>query len=112
MKTKILKYLTISMFISLSIMCQSKKSKIIKVDVNDNLLGVWGVSINENASFRIQSDSIYYPDNFRSYKYTTKNDSIFIHYDGWIYKGIFYISNDSLVLKTQNKENKYVKIVN
>jgi hypothetical protein len=92
-------------------MCQNTKSKVTKADEKDKLVGVWGPSINENASFRIQPDSIYYPEYFKSYKYTTRKDSIFIHFDGWIFKGIFCFRNDSLVLKTQDKENVYVRIV-
>jgi len=76
----------------------------------NRLTGVWGHSVKENASFQIQTDSIYYPEYFKSYKYQTKKDSIYIHYDGWIYKGAFLFRNDSLILKTQEKESRFVRI--
>lgn len=111
MKTNNLKCIAFVLVAILLSMCSSK-GKVTKEGDKDKLIGVWGPSINENASFRIQKDSIYYPEYFKSFKYTTTMDSIFIHYDGWIFKGVFYFMNDSLVLKTKNKENRYVRIVN
>jgi hypothetical protein len=76
------------------------------------LIGVWGPSISENASFRIQRDSIYYLEHFKSYKYATRKDSIYIRYDGWTFKGIFFFRNDSLILRANGKESKFVRIKN
>lgn len=110
MKTKILIYIASILIIPSMFMCRANNAKVAKDDEKTKLQGVWGKSINENASFWIKSDSIYYPENFISYKFTTKRDSIFIQYDGWIYKGIFRFRNDSLVLKTRDKENVFIRI--
>lgn len=96
-------YSILFLCISLSFGCKRNEKQY-------KLLGVWGPSKSENASFRIEKDSIYYPEHFKSYKYTISKDSIFIEYDGWTYKGIFYFKNDSLVLKSQDKIHKFVRI--
>lgn len=112
MKSKSLMAFLLILFISAFYMCQNTKSKVAKANQKEKLLGIWGQSINENASFRIISDSIYYPEHFRSYKYSTSKDSIYIHYDGWVFKGTFYIRNDSLIIKAQGNENSYIRIQN
>lgn len=112
MKSKQLMLSLLILFVATFYMCQNTKSKVTKSDPKEKLIGVWGPSINENASFRVMSDSIYYPESFKSYKYSTNNDSIFIHYDSWIFKGTFCFRNDSLILKAQGKENVFIRIQN
>lgn len=111
MKVRTFKHITSIASILITLLFQNCQSQAKKSNLASRLIGVWGPSIHENASFRIQSDSIYYPEHFKSFKYTTKNDSIFILFDGWIYKSRFYFRNDSLILKTQNKANRFVRIV-
>lgn len=97
--------------LSLLTMCQSKTIK--QTDDNKNkLMGVWGPSINENASFWIQQDSVYYPEHFKSYKYSTKKDSIFIFYEGWIVKAKYSFSHDSLIMRNEDKVERYVRFTN
>jgi len=110
MKINILKYIVIILTIISVLMCQSNKVKVIDDNEKSKLSGVWGLSINENASFWIKGDSIYYPEHFKSFKYTTSKDSIYILFDGWTYKGTFRFRNDSLILKSQNKEDVFVRI--
>ena len=108
MKAKILKYFVIILTITSVLMCQSNKAKVINDD-KTKLPGVWGPSVNENASFWIKPDSIYYSEHFKNFKYTTRKDSIFILFDGWTYKGTFRFRNDSLILKDQKKEDVFVR---
>lgn len=75
------------------------------------LIGAWGTSFNENATFRIQQDSIYYPDLFKSFKYITDKDSLFLLYDGKAIKGTYSISNDSLFLNHNGKVAILVRTV-
>ncbi len=108
--TKTLKLTVSILIIFLLPMCQSPKTKVAKDGGEAKLIGVWGLSTDGNANFRIQADSIYYPEHFKSYKYHTKNDTLYIHYDGWTYRGAFLVRNDTLILRTQAKENRFVHI--
>ncbi|MBA4410719.1 MAG: hypothetical protein C0397_15005 [Odoribacter sp.] len=111
MKANILKAGAYILLIFILPMCKSNKTKVGQENEKVKLLGVWSQSKSENASFRIDTDSIYYPEYFKSYKYSISKDSIFIEYGEWRYKGTFYFRNDSLVLKNQKKTNKYVRIL-
>lgn len=71
------------------------------------LLGVWGTSPSENASFRITADSIHYPDANMTLQYFL-NGTSFVCLDG---KGdtnysckILKLTGDSLVMKDQNTD--------
>ncbi len=80
-----------------------------------SLIGIWGKDINENATFDIKKDSMYYVDANKSVKYwikenTAGKDSIFIDYGGSVYRGIFYFRNDSLIIRDQRSEHKFVRI--
>jgi len=75
----------------------------------DRLLGIWGSSPNENANFEILKDSIYYPDDFAYVKYTTKGDSIFIDYDGAIYKAKYLVRNDTLTMIDKNNIDVFIR---
>jgi hypothetical protein len=66
---------------------------------SETLLGVWFKERESNAVFNISSDSIYYVDNLRSYKYEIIADTIKINFDGWISKSLVVkVTKDSLVL--------------
>ena len=78
----------------------------------EKLIGVWGPSFDENASFQIQQDSIYYPEHFKNYKYITSNDSLFILFDGWTYKCKYEFRNDSLFLIDKENVAEFVLIAN
>lgn len=104
MKNNIFKWLVISFLLSSFLMCKNTTTS------KNELQGVWATSIGENASFWIKKDSIFYLDNFKSYKYCTKEDSIFIYYDNWIYKGTFKFRSDSLLLIDNKNHLKFIKI--
>lgn len=70
-----------------------------------------GPSFNENATFRIDHDSIYYPEHFKSYKYLVKKDSILILFDGWTYRVRYTVRNDSLILKDKDKVGILIRTV-
>lgn len=76
-----------------------------------NLIGVWGTSNNDNASFKINSDSIYYVESATSCKYIIKDDSIFINIDqDEVYKAKYTVRNDSLLLADEKETNVFVRI--
>ena len=49
-----------------------------------DILGVWAESEDQNASFEIQENFIYYPDGSKLYKYELEHDSMRIEYDGYM----------------------------
>lgn len=62
------------------------------------LLGIWSDEDDPNASFVIRQDSIYYPDEDKSYKYYINNDSLST-LDKVLHKSkIVKITKDSLIL--------------
>ncbi len=48
---------------------------------SESLIGLWAVVGDENVTFDIRPDSLYYPEQFKSYKYQIKGDSVRIYYD-------------------------------
>lgn len=74
------------------------------------LLGIWGKSEDENASFQILKDSIYYPEHDAYYHYKITGDSIRIKYDD--YEGSFnfrFKGNDTLILNGMYGEQTYIR---
>jgi len=68
-------------------------------DVADKMLGIWASVGDENASFAIDKDSIFYPDHNGKYKYIFRNDSLHIKFDD--YDGHYLVrmrGADTLVL--------------
>lgn len=83
--------------------CTSKGS-------NDKLIGSWGTSSEESASFTINKDSIYYPELSESFSYKISDDSISIKYDGWSYDGKFHVAHDTLMIEKDGSQYKYVRL--
>ena len=54
--------------------------KINKRDQN-KVIGIWKIHGEENSTFQIYKDSIYYTDKGQIYKYKTVKDSFYIYYD-------------------------------
>lgn len=93
----------------------TKKAKPVPEIEREKLYGIWAQNLNENANFAIGKDSMYYVDANKSVKYWIKQnygrkDSIFIDYGGSVYRGIFYFRNDSLIIRDQRSEHKFVRI--
>ena len=78
-------------------------------EMNSELLGVWTNGNSKNATFEIREDSIYYIDHLKSYKYSVIQDSIIIMYDGFMYTGKIYFSDDTLLLTSKNEISKFWK---
>lgn len=90
---------------------RNTKAKPAKEIESERLLyGIWAQNLNENANFAIGKDSMYYVDANKSVKYWIRKDSIFIDYGGSVYRGIFYFRNDSLIIRDQRSEHKFIRI--
>lgn len=70
--------------------------KINKRDQN-KVIGIWKIHGEENSTFQIYKDSIYYTDKGKKYKYKIVKDSFYIYYDGWIDKSKFKIIGNKLI---------------
>jgi hypothetical protein len=86
----------------------------IKAEQTDssNILGVWTDGSSENASFYIKKDSIYYVDQFATYKYSVTDDSIKIYYPDWTFTGAISLSKDTLTIISEDSMTKYWKFKN
>jgi hypothetical protein len=74
--------------------------------INDLIIGVWG--IDEQPSFEIKNDSIFYIDSDKSYKYSISDSNITIFYEDFIYKGIINVRGDkTLIIKDSLNTNIY-----
>ncbi|HVW95201.1 MAG TPA: hypothetical protein VHA56_04495 [Mucilaginibacter sp.] len=69
---------------------------------NKKAIGVWTNGNSANATFEIKEDSIYYVDQFKSYKYLISKDSIHIYYPDYIYGARFYFRKDTLIMDSQD----------
>ena len=78
----------------------------------NNMQGNWATSKNENVSFTIKKDSIYYLDYNGKYTITFKNNILEIKEENHLINKytIVKISKDSLILKTDSNILKYCKI--
>jgi hypothetical protein len=73
--------------------------------IREKMLGFWSLVGEENASFEIKNDKLYYPEHFKSYRYLMKEDSIRIKYDD--YEGVFFVKMkgmDTLILSGDDDE--------
>jgi len=68
---------------------------------NKKITGIWTDGNSENATFDIRKDSIYYVEQFKSYKYSLTNDSIKIHYPDFTYSAKIYFLKDTLVMDSK-----------
>ena len=75
-----------------------------------SILGVWQLVDEENPVFEIKKDSIFYIDQFTNYKYSTNENSITIFYTDNVYKGVFTLINDTLWIKNDDQEDKYLRV--
>jgi hypothetical protein len=75
-------------------------------------LGVWTDGNSENAIFEIRKDSIYYVDQFETYKYTLSGDSVKIFYDDWVFTGVIKLLGDTMIISSEDVTTKYWKFEN
>jgi hypothetical protein len=100
--------------LALSISCSMKNKIATKIynkaiDIS-NIQGIWTDGQTENATFRINKDSIYYVDNFQSFKYEISSDTLIIKFDGFNdVSKIIKIDKDSLILFKDNQRLKFWK---
>ncbi|QNP54313.1 hypothetical protein [Hymenobacter qilianensis] len=76
------------------------------------LLGMWVAQGEENVTFQINQDSVYYPDQFQSYAYTLQGDSIRIQYEE-DYAGRFAFAlkdKDVLILSGEEGAHLYRRV--
>jgi len=74
------------------------------INLKKQLLGSWTDESSENALFEVKQDSIYYIDQFKSYKYNLIKDSISIVYDDFTFEGQVQFKKDTLILTTNEYE--------
>ena len=88
-----------------------KNTESLKSQINSqSLQGLWRSIKDENATFDIQEDSIYYPDHFESYSYKIFKDSLCIYYPGNAYLAKVTLDNDTLVLTDIDNRNLFIKV--
>ncbi len=75
----------------------------------NKLIGLWSIAGEENNLFKISIDSIYYLEANTTYKYEAKEDSLFIYYDGYIYKSSYYFLKDKLIINGSNGIDTFVE---
>jgi len=66
------------------------------------LIGLWTDGSSGSATFDIKKDSIFYVDQFKSYKYSQKQDSIKIYYPDFTYTAKVYFTDDTLVMDSHD----------
>lgn len=76
------------------------------------LLRIWTDGNSENAVFDIRKDSIYYANQFNTYKYSLTGDTITIFYPDWAFTGAISFSKDTLIIASEDGVTKYWKFVN
>jgi hypothetical protein len=82
-----------------------KQQAINKQDLN----GIWAISEDENASFRIKGDSMYFLEDTFPCFIELRFDTLITYYDGLITKDkIIKLDQDSLVLF--NEVNEYIRL--
>ncbi|GAB2470401.1 hypothetical protein GCM10011375_39050 [Hymenobacter qilianensis] len=73
---------------------------------------MWVAQGEENVTFQINQDSVYYPDQFQSYAYTLQGDSIRIQYEE-DYAGRFAFAlkdKDVLILSGEEGAHLYRRV--
>ena len=74
------------------------------------LLGYWAVDSLENATFTVDKDKFYYPDQHAYYPYKIKGDSVIVTYDD--FKEAFkmeFRGTDSLTMSNANGVSKFFR---
>ncbi len=70
----------------------------------------WSPQMFQSAAFRISDSTIYYPDDFKEYKYSLSSDTILIYReDGVLRSFIRRATPDTLILVTEGIEEIYTR---
>ena len=64
-------------------------------------MGIWTNGSTLNATFKIETKSIYYVDDFKDYKYNLINDTIEINYPDYTYRAEVILRNDTLIMNSK-----------
>jgi hypothetical protein len=82
-------------------------NKNIENSLRKKIIGIWTSEGSINTDFKIDEKSFYYVEDFASYKYSLKGDSITISYPDYDYKGKVSFKQDTLILSTEDRDVKY-----
>jgi len=67
----------------------------------NRVIGIWKIHGEENSTFQIKKDSIYYTDGGQTCKYEIVNDSFYIYYDGWVDRSKYEITGNKLFFNSE-----------
>ncbi|GAB3913882.1 hypothetical protein [Mucilaginibacter boryungensis] len=70
--------------------------------LHNKMIGIWTAGESENATFDMRKDSVYYVDQFSTYKYTLKKDSITFFYSDGPQKFKIYFVRDTMVMENKD----------
>jgi len=73
--------------------------------LNEKISGAWTLVGEENATFHIEKDKIYYPETVTAYDYRLTDDFIKVNYDGYV--GAYQVEmkgEDTLILKDEEEQ--------
>ncbi|MBV9986345.1 MAG: hypothetical protein JO301_01590 [Chitinophagaceae bacterium] len=85
------------------------KTETVERNIKKKVLGIWTTEGAENAVFDIRTDSIYYVDQFVSYKYELTDSVITINYPDGTFRGIIRFKKDTMLINGEAGEMKYWK---
>lgn len=88
---------------------KTKQIEVKASSLKDKILGIWGNEYSENAVFEIRRDSIYYVDQFKTYKYIIKDSTITIFYPDYIDSSKLSFRKDTMVMESDGKKDKFWK---
>ena len=92
---------------------QVKPQNTTALELKKQLLGLWTDANSENAIFEVKPDSIYYTEQFKSYKYNLNKDTISIVYDDFTFEGQIQFQNDTLIMTADEYEpQKFWRYIN
>ena len=94
---------------SLTYSAETQKTVAKTSDLKDKILGIWGNEYSENAVFEIRNDSIYYVDQFKTYKYKLKDSTITIFYHDYKDSSKLSFVKDTLVMESNGEKSKFWK---
>ncbi len=81
-------------------------------ELKNKIIGIWTYSNSENATFRIDNDSIFYVDALESFKYTLNNDTLTIQYPDYTISCKVSFKDDTLLMNSDNETSKFWKFEN
>lgn len=76
------------------------------------IVGIWwSPQMFQSAAFDIRDSTIYYPDDFKEYRYDLTGDTLLIYQDeGYVLRSVILKATaDTLVLLTQGFEETYTR---